>query len=305
MTPFEKALLQAVNDDFSHVPPEEELDFSPISIKKPTRKSVLRRCLLVAAVCILLVGSVVSAYVIKYRLGPVEVADITEMINLKMEGDNDNTYYSIEFADDFISPTGPDTIETFYLPTIMVEAETLERHNHTYISNRDMGGYYPFGVLPDFLDTKPEDFPRILEVPDSVSYGWKPSDDLFIGFDQYVAKNLTNGTLNGFHMVFENSEFIVPSHETIEIDEYSIFTFNVDSTKKPIWDDKYGDIWRNWFWTDGEYLFKLSSTGLTMEEMTDLFRSIKAVSTEYPYCKDEAHPDSILENFNLMETPEN
>ena len=37
MTPFEKALLQAVNDDFAHVPPEVELDFSPITVKKATK----------------------------------------------------------------------------------------------------------------------------------------------------------------------------------------------------------------------------------------------------------------------------
>ena len=86
-------------------------------------------------------------------------------------------------------------------------------------------------------------------------------------------------------MVYENSGLVTSSSETVEIDEYSILTFNADFTKKMLEMDptfSSTDIWRNWYWTDGEYLFSLSSTGLTMEEMTDLFRSIKVVGTEYP-----------------------
>lgn len=306
MTPFEKALLQAVNDDFSHVPPEEALDFSPIIAKKATKPSTLRRCLLVAAICILLVSSVLAAY--KYSLGSVEVNDITDRIDLLMGEDNENIYYEIKFSDDFVDPASPDVIEAFYLPTIMVGTETLERHNNTYISKGDIGAYHPFGVQPGYDNTKPEDFPRILEAPDSVSYGWRPSEHVHIGFSQCLTKCVTNGTLKGVHLVYENSGLVTSSSETVEIDEYSILTFNVDFTKKMLEMDptfSSTDIWRNWYWTDGEYLFSLSSTGLTMEEMTDLFRSIKVVGTEYPYSVDEAQPDLIQENFRLPDAPTN
>lgn len=300
MTPFEKALIQAVNDDFAHVPPEEDLAFAPISIKKATRKSPLRRFLMVAAISILLVGSVLATY--KYSLGSVEVTDITDRIDLLMGEDNENIYYEIKFSEDFVDPASPDVIETFYLPTIMVGAETLERHNSTYITKSGIGSYHPFGVQPGYDNTKPEDFPRILEAPDSVSYGWHHAEHIHIRFSQCVTKCITNGTLKGVHLVYENSGLVTSSSETVEIDEYSILTFNADFTKKRLeMDPTFSsiDIWRNWYWTDGEYLFSLSSTGLTMEEMTDLFRSVKAVSTKYPYGRTEAPPRRPTENFDL------
>ena len=43
----------------------------------------------------------------------------------------------------------------------------------------------------------------------------------------------------------------------------------------------------------------------SMEEMADLFRSIKVVGTEYPYSVDETQPDLIQENFRLPDAPKN
>ena len=298
MTPFEKALIQAVNDDFAHVPPEEELDFAPIPVKKGIKTSALRRFLLVAAVCILLVGSVLATY--KYSLGSVEVADITDRIDLLMGEDNENIYYEIKFSKDFVDPASPDMIETFYLPTKMVSVDNMYIHN-VYMARGDLGGYYPFATQPDYSTTNPEDYDKIQASPDNVSYSWNIKEDVHIGFSQYVTKCVTNGTLKGVHLVYENSGLVTSSYETVEIDEYSILTFNADFTKKRLEMDptfSSTDIWRNWYWTDGEYLFSLSSTGLTMEEMTDLFRSVKPVSTEFPY---EAQEDQIAENFTLVE----
>ena len=123
-----------------------------------------------------------------------------------------------------------------------------------------------------------------------------------------MTKVVTDGTLNGYHLVYENSDLVTSSHKTIEIGEYSILTFDADLTKKMVEIDptfSSTNIWRNWFWTDGSYLFHLSGTGLTLEEMTDLFRSIKVVGTEYPYSVDEAQPDLIQENFRLPDAPTN
>lgn len=308
MTPFEKALIQAVNDDFSHVPPEEELDFPPISMKKTAKRNTLRRCLLAAAVCALLVGGVLAAYAVKFTLGSTEVADVTDKIHFLAEEDDRNIYYEIKFSDDFVDPAAPDEIKTFFLPTIMISGESIDKFQ-TSAYKSGVGRYYPFTSQPvDGDEADPEDYDLILAGPDSISYRWDPSEDVHIGLDQHVTRSVTNGTLKGYHLVYENSDLVTSSHKTIEIDEYSILTFDADFTKKRLeMDPSFSstDIWRNWFWTDGEYLFNLSSTGLTLEEMTDLFCSIKAVSTAYPYYTEESQPDLIQESFHLMDTPAN
>ena len=110
MNAFEKALLQAVNDDFSHVPAEEELDMPPVTMKKTVRGSVLRRGLLVAAICALLVGTVFAAYAIQFRIGQVDIeTDVTKIFSFVSEGDDDgNNYHQITFAENFSNPNAPD-----------------------------------------------------------------------------------------------------------------------------------------------------------------------------------------------------
>ncbi len=313
MTPFEKALIQAVNDDFSHVPPEEELDFAPIPMKKGTKTRTLRRCLLVAAVCALLVGGALAAYAIRYPIGEVTVeTDISKILPIQVDEEyaNNNRYYNLTFTEEILFPNAPETIETFYLPTYGVSADTLSLPN-CYISNTN-GVYRPFanlyfvhngddeaelvtheGLMPN---PSQENIAKILAAPTCAGYQWVEDHvETSIYFDQYPAKRVSGGM--GFNLVFPADSPKHPSWETIEIDEYSIFTFNIDYDQESSSQDSEARTIRHWYWSNGEYLFYLIAQG-TMEEMTELFRSVKPVSTEYPY---EAGEDQIAENFTLVE----
>ena len=313
MTPFEKALIQAVNDDFAHVPPEEDLAFAPISIKKATRKSPLRRFLMVAAVCALLVGGVLAAYAIRYPIGEVTVeTDISKILPIQVDEEyaNNNRYYNLTFTEEILFPNAPETIETFYLPTSGVSADTLSLP-HCCISNTN-GVYRPFANLyfvqhgddevelvtyEDLMPNPPqEDIATILAAPTCAGYQWVENHyKSYIYFDQYPAKRVSGGM--GFNLIFPTDSPEQPSWETIEIDEYSIFTFNIDYDQGSSYQDSESHTVRHWYWSNGEYLFNLLAD-CSMEEMTELFRSVKPVSTEFPY---EAQEDQIVENFTLVE----
>lgn len=309
MTPFEKSLIQAVNDDFSHIPPEEELDCPVISLRKLHRTNILRSCLIAATICALLVGSVLGAYAVRYHIGEVSVeTDIRKILPIEVDEEyaNNNRYYNLTFSEELLLPNAPDTLETFYLPTYGVSADGLSLPN-CCITTEVYGVYRPFanlyyvqtgeedGSYVTYEDLMPnpsqEDIIQILEAPTCVDYHWVTNDpESFIYFTQYTAKRVAEGT--GVNMIFPADSPERSSWETIEIDEYSIFTFNVENTEKP-----EEQIVRWWYWSNGEYFFSLGAQ-CPLEEMTALFRSVKAVSTEYPY---EALPDGIVENFILPE----
>lgn len=313
MNPFEKALLQAVNEDFSHVPPEEELDLPVISLRKIRKTNALRRCLMAAAVCVLLIGSVLATYVIRYQIGPVDVeTDITKILPFEVDEEyaNKNRYYRLTFSETLASDNASDTIETYYLPTYGVNADTLVRPNF-WISNTT-GVYRPLddmGFPNDFKgayvsyeaiypDLSQEDILKILDAPTCVHYEWTWNNESVIHFDQYSAKRVAEG-LRFNNVVTDDQGLTIVSYETIEVDEYSIFTFNIDSCQR-FPEEQNQHIARNWYWTNGEYLFQLSGR-CSADEMTELFRSVKAVSTQAPYCRDEAQPNKVTESFTLPE----
>ena len=196
MTPFEKALIQAVNDDFSHVPPEEELDCPVIPLRKIRKTNAFRRCLIAAAVCVLLIGSALATYVVKHAMVSVQIVDLTDKIEVSTNTGHVTTHYYIDFPVDFASPDAPDTIETFYLPTIMVSAKSLNRR-YTRIDKEGLGGYHPFGIEDNYVDTKQEDYQKIHDAPDRVYYNWNNSllydyEYPAIQFSQELARGANN-----------------------------------------------------------------------------------------------------------------
>ena len=305
MEPFEKALLDAVTDEFSHVPPEDALDFAPISLKKVRKTSTLRRCLLAAAVCILLVTGVLAAYTIQYRIGQVDIeTDVTKIFSFVSEIDDDgNNYHSITFTEDFSNPDAPDKIETFYLPE--TENMTIPYSNGWYISSTGNGTYHPF--TSPYLDDQNDrqiDYEKILAEPTSVEYEYALDD--FAGsriyFSQYPAKDATDGTAF-MNFSYGRDAGITTYTETIEIDEYSLFAFNLDMTALDLGNGETGNVSRNWFWTNGDYVFVLTGS-LSVEEMTEIFRSVRPVSTSYPYIisRDSYTDYTIKENFDLIDS---
>ncbi len=311
MTTFERALLQAVNEDFSHVPPEEELNCPTLPPRKLPKPKAFRLCLIAAAVSVLLIGGVLAAYSIRYPIGQVKVeTDISKILPFEVDEEyaNNNRYYNLSFTEELISPNAPDFIETFYLPTYGVGADTLDLPS-CCITSPAWGVYRPFanlyfviagdgdGVLVSYEDLMPnpsqENIHKILEAPGCAAYEWNTKDGSRLSFEQYPAKRVDDGLGMNYILPSDSSEH--PSWETIEIDEYSVFTFNVEYGQNTPDEDPKEQITRFWYWTNGEYLFCLSAA-CSAEEMTELFRSVKPVSTEYPY---EAQSDRIAENFTL------
>lgn len=302
MNPFEKALLDAVNEEFDHIPHESDLDFAPLSLKKAQKSTTLRRCLLVAAVCILLASGVFAAYTIQYRMGQVEIeTDVTKIFDFVSELDDDgNNYHSITFTEDFSNPNAPDKIEVFYLPK--VDAGDVQHGlPNWYVESTGIGVYHPFSDRQwEGNDTDPKDYDKILAEPTAVYYTWDTFTREQISFSQYLAKDATDGT-PFMNISYRRDARITAYTETIEIDEYSIFAFNLDMTALDIGDGKSPDISRNWFWTNGDYVFVLTA-GLSVEEMTELFRSVRPVSTSYPYTltTSESGISTVEENFDLI-----
>lgn len=283
MNAFEKALLQAVNDDFSHVPAEEELNTPPISMKKAVARNVLRRSLLVAVICVLLTGTVLAAYVIQYRIGQVDIeTDATKIFSFVSESDDDgNNYHQITFTENFANPNAPDKIETFYLPEVDVRDVELSKP-YWSVSSTDYGYYQPFADSQlEYNETDPKDYEKILAAPARVYYTWNAFVGDQISFSQSLAKEAVDGT-SFMTMSYARDGGATAYTETVEIDGYSIFAFNIDWSEKEIAEGEYGAVSRNWFWTDGDYVFVLESR-LSMEEMTELFRSVHPVGTSYPY----------------------
>ena len=305
MNPFEKALLDAVNEEFDHVPRESDLDFAPLSLKKTKKAITLRRCILVAAVCILLASGVFAAYTIQYRMGQVDIeTDVTKIFDFVSELDDDgNNYHSITFTEDFSNPNAPDKIEVFYLPELAA-GDVEHGFSNWYVESTGIGVYHPFADSQwEGNDTDPEDYDKILAEPTGVHYTWDAYTREQISFSQYLAKDATDGTPFMNISYGRDAEFTAYT-ETIEIDEYSIFAFNLDRTALDIGDGKSPDISRRWFWTNGDYVFVLTGR-LSVEEMTEIFRSVRPVSTSYPYIisGDNYTSYTVEENFDLIDLP--
>lgn len=297
MNEFQKALLQSMNDEFSDVPAVQEID-TPVLTQKRKRTHTLRRTLLIAAVVFILVGSVFAAYVLTHQIGEVEIeTDVKEIFDFEIsESDNNRRYYQLTFKDNFANVDAPQKIEAYALPTQLVTADML-RASECYIEKADLYAYYPFAdEQPLGLVLTQEEIDQIFQAPSTVHYVWYTAENVQIDFSQSLAVIATDGTAYAT-FAFGDSETIVPSYHKFQLDEYSIFSFELDCSKDPDFQDPTNAVLRTWYWTDGDYLYSLSCS-LSEQEMIELFRSVQPVSTQFPYR--EGAEDRIEDNFDLL-----
>ncbi|MBE6984986.1 MAG: hypothetical protein E7434_05145 [Ruminococcaceae bacterium] len=281
MNVFEKALLQSVNDDFYDVPAEEDLDLPTVNPKNVCTAHIFRRTLIIAAAIIALAGSVFAAYVLTYQIGDVEVVtNKDEIFDFEISENDTNRYYQLTFKENFANPNAPEKIETYFLPTKDVSPDTLSAN--CYIEQKDFHAYYPFMTEQPlgFVLTQAE-VAQILNSPTTVHYEWCGESEQQIIFTQSLAIVAADGTAYVTHAV-NDTDTINSSYQIIQVDEYSVFSFEHDWSEHPDWLDPLNTVSRTWYWTDGDYLFTLSAT-VSVDEMTELFRSIKPVSTQFPY----------------------
>ena len=300
MKPFEQALLDAVCEEYEQVPMEEELCLPELNFSYRRKQSTIRRCLLIASICIVLAGSAIASYAVNHRIGKVKIeTEFTEIFNYLTEEDEDgNQYHRITFEENFCNPCAPDRIERFYLPEVPLEKAKLSL-SQWYVEKTDYGTFYPYmREQYDFNPTKPEDYKRILAEPTTVHYSWSDHSQFGISFMQSTAKEATDGTPY-LTFAFEESEEVSSYTETIELDGYSIFTFNIDFSKKDLGENHFEKVSRTWIWTDGDYVYQLNAN-LGLEDMTDLFRSVRPVSKTYPYTTEGKDIYSIQEKFDMV-----
>ena len=249
MTPFQKALLHSVAEQFNDIPTENGIAAPPHFCKK---QHPIRRFTIAAAVLALLIGTVVAA-----KLFPDWGEPELSQFSVTMDDGSANAHISMEFEEAFVSPDAPAHIETFYLPEIPIEDIRAE---NTFVSSAT-GTYYPF---------------RNVDSPDNVM----PDGDIIdLNFEWYMGENivsysqraLKSGKLNGINWVYGNQADPKYTTETLTIDGYDVFCVAIEA---------YDSTTYNWFWSDGGYLFGLCSS---VEDMSDLLRTIRPVEDMAPY----------------------
>ncbi len=302
MNTFEKALLQAVEDDNSDIPCEEELNYSPVPWKNVQKAHVLRRTLIIAAAIVVLASSVFAAYVLTYGLGEIEVKTEKDEI-FSVQVDDNNRYYQVTFKENFANANAPDLIETYFLPTKIAAAEGLVASS-CYIERRDFKSYRPFQAVTtptEFMPTvivhseavDPSEIEQIMSKPTDVFFEWDV-EGRQITFSQTLATVACDGTPLVNHAIAD-VETITTSYRKIQVDEYAVFSFEHDFSRHPDWNDPNNTVSRTWYWSDGNYLFSLGAA-ISEAEMTEIFRSVKAVSQSFPYRLSE--DNRIVETFS-------
>ncbi len=265
MTPFQKALLESTETQFDNVPEEAAIDIIPTPQftreaqrigKKHRLRKTLRRVGLVAAVFVLLIGTVLAV-----KLFPDWGAPELSQFSMHMEDGSENFHIKMDFDESFVSPDAPDHIETYYMPTIIVSPETVVPGNTYFESSTST--YHPFFLEdnPYPGNTMPED--AIIET----NYCWN-IDGNWISFSQC---SLKRGKIRGRQWVYSAEHHPQVNTETFTIDSYDIFCITIESDYGPVY---------IWFWTDGDYLFSLYSAS---EDMTELLRSIRPMEDMSPY----------------------
>lgn len=275
MNDFQKALLQSVNNEFAYVPAEQEIDIPALAPKRK-RRHTLRRSLLIAAAVLILVGSVFAAYALKHPIGEVDVkTDEVEIFGFELSEEDNNLYYQLTFSELSVNPDAPQKLEAYFLPQKFVDAQSVNGWDCFIEDHDSMLIYYMFREEQplDRVLTQ-EEIDLVHSNADGVHYSWYSEEYGFIYFWQTRAIEAADGTPFVNHAV-PDSEEQHATYRTIEIDEYSIFSFEVSF-------DFDEDISRTWYWTDGDYIFSLSAC-LSEAEMTEMLRSVTAVSTVFPY----------------------
>ncbi|MBE6927350.1 MAG: hypothetical protein E7467_02480 [Ruminococcaceae bacterium] len=249
LSPFQKALLQSVNDSFCDVPCDAHASLAAHPACTIKRDRLVRRLALIAA-AVLLMGSIVFAAV-RFSLD----AQVESEIYTIPEYSVTNQRHDITFKGAVADADAPDEIEVFMLPTAIVSATTIDA-GACYLENGEYC-WYP---------ARQEGTPIIENIRD-FHMEWTV-DDSQVSFFQQTAKSVKpDQPLISVH--YDADAKVKYSEETITIGDTEIFCFIEDFSEC----DWEGSVNRFWFWTDGDYLYMLQSA-LSTEQMQQMFESL-------------------------------
>ncbi|MBR6826428.1 MAG: hypothetical protein IKM59_07770 [Oscillospiraceae bacterium] len=282
MTPFQEALLASTEAQFAEVPEEEQIEIQPSPAfysNRPGKKKSLNplwKAILIAATVALFVGAAFAAHF--NTLGNVEVYDYPFPAEVEA-----CDVYVIKFHEEFANSHAPETIKTFYLPTLDVSVETADP-GWVMVSDREKA-FYPLLERTDFADPEAPENTNDIQFADQMpkdpiefSSGWTLySEDYMnsrqITYWQKTAKSVPIGT--DFYSIAYLPEFCSENQvETLQIGPYEVLSIFVDWIG-PHAHDPHTTTY--WFWTDGDYIFQLSADDADVAYMQALMESIQPV----------------------------
>ena len=173
--------------------------------------------------------------------------------------------FAISFEQAIANENAPDEIEIYILPAALSREDIS---SGCYLEDED-NAYYPFWEKNG--DNRPTDG-KI----QTVFVEWSV-DGRQISFSQMTAKTVKAGKPVLNYHVQQNPQHTV-SQETIRLGEYEVFCITTDFSDAESFSYMEEPVCRMWFWTDGDYLYRLDcSPGFSREEILKIFESLAPV----------------------------
>lgn len=297
MTPFQRALLAATEAQFADVPEEEQIEIHPSQefyTKRPRMKKPLkplRKAVLIAAALSLLAGIAFAAHL--FTPGKVEVYEWPLEL---VEKHNMGYVLELKFQEDFANENAPNSIETYYLPTIDVSRENAM--SGSFEVGNDEGRYLPLLPEEERILPNEDDLPEgvfisgnhILEqFPREATYfhaGWSVAG-LQIYFSQQLAKQIPE--VDFFSIQYPSEMLPEARTEILQIGNYEVLTVSIEHQEPYEGNgDRHTDHY--WYWTDGDYFYSLNISDpelfgqdMPKEYMQKLMESVQPIEDMSPY----------------------
>ena len=303
-TPFQEALLSSAEDRFADIPEEDQIQMTPSqefyhSIpgkRKPL--SFVRKAILIAAALALFVGVAFAAHYFTLGNTEVEIYQFPLSAEEIANGATAGSYVvELKFQEDFSNAAAPNSIETFYIPTLEI-LETADYSNYE-IANND------YRYFPSFSKEEIEEWNRYYEnlteskeneihfyklftdrIPENPTYA---HGDWFVGenqimFSQNLAKRIPEIDL--FSIQYPGEWNPVAITERLIIGNYEVLSVFVEY-EYPDEEEATKHSAYHWFWTNGEYFFSVMAEDVDQTFMQELMESVQPIEDIETYFDQE------------------
>lgn len=282
MTPFQEALLTATEAQFADVPEEGEIEIQPSQAfydhipgkRKPPLRTI-RKGILIAATLSLLVVAVVAAQF--FSLGKAEAQKHIFPVEAGVDFCD---VFDITFYDEIANYNAPQSIETFYLPTMDINAHTQGVIN---VSEDGKRFHLTRNIPEEVAGSEDEQYlEHIPENPNRFHSDWFV-DGRQIMFIQELAKDVPIGE-KYWSLAYPPEVHAVMQSEILEINHYEVLSVAVESDI-PFQEGRETGYF--WFWTDGEYIFQLYASNADEAYMQQLMESVQPIEDITTYFGEE------------------
>ena len=280
MTPFQEALLTATEAQFADVPEEGEIEIHPSQAfydHIPGKRRALkpfRKAILIAAALALLVGATFATQF--FSLGKVEVEKHIFPVEAR---DNACDVFDIVFYDEIANENAPRSIQTYYLPTKDVTVENVgivevSEDGNVYIPLQYYGEH-DYSQYDWYLEHIPEN-------PTGFTADWIIGDRQIM-FTQDLAYDIPVGEKFS-SIAYPPDNHAVMQAEILEINNYEVLSVEVESDL-PFEEGRETVYF--WYWTNGDYVFRLLASHADKEYMRQLMESVQPMEDMSPYFGEE------------------